>query len=142
MWRDLERRLARAEIAAGAMNWADRQASHHREGLRSSVRWRQIIRERLLEMGVDPTLAVTLQRGEEAAAELSAIPDTDELRAADEAITRADNRNGDEGARQFRSRIEQMAARYRNTQHQLDLANASAAELLAFCVAAEVEAWG
>jgi hypothetical protein len=142
MWRDLERRLARAEIAAGAMNWVDRQAAHHREALRTSVRWRQMIRERLLVMGIDPTLAVTLQRGEEAAAELSAIPDTDELQAADEAIVRADNRNGDEGARQFQWKIEQMAARYRNNQHQLDLANASPAELLAFCVAAEVGAWG
>jgi len=41
-------------------------------------------------MGLDPTLAVSLRHGKEAAAELAAIPDTEALRAADEAITRDD----------------------------------------------------
>jgi hypothetical protein len=93
-------------------------------------------------MGIDPALAVALRRGEEAAAELAAIPDTDELRAADEAIVRADHGNGDDPARQFKEKIEQIAVKYREGQHQLDLANASPAELLAFCVAVEMEAWG
>ena len=39
-------------------------------------------------------------------------------------------------------KIEQMATRIRDEQHQLDLAKASPAELLAFCVAVEMEAWG
>jgi hypothetical protein len=140
--RDLERRLARAEIATNATKQADLQAAHHRESLRSCVWWHQTIRERLLTMGIDPALAVALRRGEEAAAALAAIPDTDELRGADEAIVRANHGNGDEGAHQFRAKIEQMARLYANGQHRLDLANASPAELLAFCVAVEIEAWG
>ena len=41
-------------------------------------------------MGLDPALAVSLRRGEEAAAKLAAIPDTEALRTADEALTHSD----------------------------------------------------
>jgi hypothetical protein len=139
MWRDLERRLARAEIAAGASNWAARQAAHHRVSLRNCVRLHWVIRDRLQAIGIDPTLAVALQRGEKAAAELAAIPDTDELRVADEVIVRTDHRDGDEGVRQFRAKIDQMARQYRDGRHRPDLAQASPAELLAFCAAVEIE---
>jgi hypothetical protein len=84
---------------------------------------------------------VTLRRGEEAAAELAAIPDTPDLKAADEAILRAECRNDDDGAQQVREKIARMAKLYRSGDHRLDLANASPAELLAFCVAVEMEAW-
>ena len=90
-------------------------------------------------MGVDPALAETLRRGEEAAAELAAIPDTRELERADEAISRTECSNSGEGARWFREEIARMAELYRSGQHRLDLANASPAELLAFCVAGKVE---
>jgi hypothetical protein len=93
-------------------------------------------------MGINPALAVALRRGEEAAAELAAIPDTPDLKAADEAIVRPEYTNGDDRARQVRAIIAQMAEQYRGSQHRLDLANASPAELLAFCVAVEMEAWG
>jgi hypothetical protein len=93
-------------------------------------------------MGIDPAIAVSLQRDEEAAAELAEIPDTFELRAADGAIVRADCGDGNETARQFCGKIEQMAARIRDEERQLDLASASPAQLLAFCVAVEMEAWG
>ena len=93
-------------------------------------------------MGIDPALAVTLRRYEEAAAELAVIPDTAELRAADEAIVRADCGDGNDVAHKFCEKIEQMAARIRDERHQLDLTNSSPAELLAFCVAVEMEAWG
>jgi hypothetical protein len=73
---------------------------------------------------------------------LAAIPDSDELRAADEAIVHIGHNDGDEGARQFPTKIDQMAELYRSGQHRLDLAKASPAELLAFCVAVEIEAWG
>jgi hypothetical protein len=99
-------------------------------------------RERLRAVGIDPRLAVALQRGEEAAAELAAIPDTPELKAADEAIVRAGRGDRDDGACAFKAKIERIADQYRSRQHQLDLANASPAELLAFCVAAGVVAWG
>jgi hypothetical protein len=92
-------------------------------------------------MGIDPAIAVSLQRGGEAAAKLAEIPDTVE-QAADEAIVRADCGDGNDVAHQFYGKIEQMAARIRDEEHQLDLAKASLAELLAFCVAVEMEAWG
>ena len=41
-------------------------------------------------MGIDSCRAVALRRGEEAAAELAAIPDSPHLKAADEAIVTAD----------------------------------------------------
>ncbi len=95
------------------------------------------IRERLQTMGIDPELAVSMRRRERIEAELAAIPDTDQLRVADEAIVRADDGNGGDGARQFHAKIEQIAELYRHDNHRLDLASASPAELLAFCVAVE-----
>jgi hypothetical protein len=127
---------------ATAISWVDQQATDHRRSLRARIEWCDLIRKRFRVMGIDPALAVTLRRGEEAAAELAAIPDTPDLKAADEAMVRPECSDGDDGARRVRARIEQMAEQYRSGQHQLDLANASPAQLLAFCVAVEMEAWG
>jgi hypothetical protein len=55
-----------------------------------------------------------------------------ELRAADEAIVRAEYSDTDASATQFRAKIERIAVNYRDGRHRLDLANASPAELLAF----------
>jgi hypothetical protein len=41
-------------------------------------------------MGLDPALAVSLRLGEEVAAELAGIPDSEALRTAVEALTRSD----------------------------------------------------
>ena len=92
-------------------------------------------------MGIDSCSAVALRRGEEAAAELAAIPDSPDLKAADEAIVTTDYSNADGRNAEFEAKIEQIAQQYRGGQHQLDLANASPAELLAFCVAVEMDAW-
>jgi len=76
MRRDLERRLAHVETLAQTMSRVDRQAADHRQVLRGSVVLRQFIRERLRVLGIDPALAKSLPRGDEAAAERAAIPDT------------------------------------------------------------------
>jgi hypothetical protein len=138
MQRDLVCRLARAEMLAPAIPWVDRQAVHHRQSLRACVEWCDLMRERFRAIGIDPTLAVALRRGEKAAAELAAIPDTPDLKAADEAIVRPENSNEDDWSCEFKAKIERIAEQYRSGQHQLDLANASPAELLAFCVAVEM----
>jgi hypothetical protein len=138
MRRDLEHRLAHAETMAPAISWVDRQAAYHRQSLRARVKLCQLIRERLRVIGLDPTRAETLQRGEAAAAELAAIPDTPELERADEAILRTKCNSGD-GARQFREHHARMAELYRSGQQRIDFANASPCELLAFCVAREIE---
>jgi hypothetical protein len=82
---DLERRLARAEISAAAIPWADRKVARHRASLRVRVSLCDLIRQRLQAMGIDPKCAIALRLGERAAAELAGIPDTPELRASDAA---------------------------------------------------------
>jgi hypothetical protein len=138
MRRDLERRLADAETMAPEISWVDRQAADHRRSLRGFVALLELISQRLQVMRIDPQLAQTLRRGEAAAAELAAIPDTPELERADEAILRAKCSNSDSGAH-VRKEIARMAELYRSGQHRIDFANASPAELLAFCIASEIE---
>jgi hypothetical protein len=70
-----------------APRWVDKQAAHHRAALRTCVKVCGLIRMRLVALGIDPELAPALRQGDEAAAELAAIPDTAELQAADEALT-------------------------------------------------------
>ena len=83
-------------------------------------------------MGIDPTPAVMLQEGNKAAAELDAIPDSLELLKADIAIT-----CGDDGDRtEAKADFERLVARFRD-EPQLDLANASIYDLMAYCVALE-----
>ena len=137
--RDLERRLLRAEIDTAVISWVDQQKAEYREHLRSLVKSHGLIRERLQAMGFDPQLAQALQ-DLKAAAELAAIPDTPDLKAADEAILHANRANLGDLAREFEAQVVRIAELYRSGQHQLDLALASPIELLAFCVAVEVEA--
>jgi hypothetical protein len=134
--RDLERRLARAEIDKSAIAWADRAAAHHREALRARVKFCRHISERLRTIGINPELATTLRRGDEALSELSAIPDTDELRSADEAIIRDDLGDSEEGRRLFVALIERMTTQCRRGG-QPDFATAPPVVLFAFCIAAE-----
>jgi hypothetical protein len=142
MRRDLTSRLLKAEVLQPAISWADREAAHRRQSLRTCVKWSNLIRERLCLMGIDPGLAVSLRRGEEAAAELAAIPDSADLIADDEKILTSDYGNGNDAVTEFGAEIVRMAELYRTGEHRLDLANASPAELLAFCVSVEIEAWG
>ena len=139
MRKDLERRLARAEISAPVISWVDRQAADRRRLLRARVALHQLLRSRLRVMGVDLALVESLRRGDEAAAELTGIPDTPELQRADEAILRTKCSNSGDGAHRFRGKIARMAERYRGGQHRIDFANASPYQLLAFCVANEIE---
>jgi hypothetical protein len=132
---DLKRWLARLEIRASTTHWADRHAAHYRKTRRAVVEICEAIRERLVLMGLDPALAVSLRRGQEAAAELAAIPDSEALRAADEAITRDDQSDYGE-ASTLMAQIEGMAAHFCDGS-QPDLANAALAKLFAYCFAIE-----
>jgi len=87
-------------------------------------------------MGLDPALAVSLLRGEQAAAELAAIPDSVTLQAADEATTRGDQNDNGGASGVIIARMDRMAALYRDGA-QPDLENASLTELFAFCFAME-----
>src|SRR5215472_13739898 len=143
MRRDLKRRLARAEMAAAAIIKPDQEAARHRQKLRDCVQFLQRIRRFLVLMGIDPAVATALHRGEEAAAELAAIPDTPELEAADAALLLSQNRNVDEKAdRECWAKIDQMVERYRSGELQPDFVRASPVALWAYCIAAAKEAWG
>jgi len=139
MRRALERRLARVEATAFAMSWSDLQKALHRQSLRTIAHCCDLIRGRFRLMGLDPALAEALKRGEEAAVELAAIPNTPELKAADDAIVCSARTKRE--ASDFYQRIEQTAARFREEQRQPDLSNWTIAELMAFCVSIEMDAW-
>ena len=124
--------LARLEINAATTPWADRHAAHHRNTRRALVEICEAIREQLALMGLDPALAVSLQRGEQAAVELAAIPDSEALRAADAAITRSDQHDDGATATIIAAQVAPMATHFRDGSEP-DLVHASWAELFAFC---------
>jgi len=139
---NFKRRLARAEITVSAVHRADLQAASDRQLLRTSVVICEFIRKRFLLMGLDPALAKSLRRGEEAAAKLAAIPDTEALRTADEALTHIDLDDcRREDANSVRAKIQRMADNIADDiihkGVQPNFAKASGPELLAFCVAME-----
>jgi hypothetical protein len=139
---DFKRRLARAEITVSAVHPADLQAASHRQTLRMRATIYEFIRDRFLLMGLDPALAVSLRVGEEAAAKLAAIPDTEALRTADKALTHSDL--DDDGAAcstysasrraEDNAKIERMIAMYREGV-QPNFANDSVMQLYAYCIA-------
>ena len=126
---------------ASATKWGDWSAAKYRNDLRACVMVCNLIRERFLLMGLDPALAVMLRTGEDSAAELAAIPDSDALRTADEAITRTHRENNSEVRASFEAEIERRAERYPDGS-QPDFAKASVMELFTFCVAIETLARG
>ena len=128
---DIKRRLARSEIRASTRAWSDRQAAHHRMTCRAVVKVCAEIRDRLLQMGMDPAEAVSLRLGDAAAAELATIPDSETLRAADEEIIRDEVRD-DSWTRWAAATVAQMAAKFLDGSVP-NLANASLAELYVSC---------
>jgi hypothetical protein len=64
-------------------------------------------------MGLDPALAVSLRWGEEAAAKLAAIPDSEALRTADEAFTHSNLDDDGEASSTFKAKMERLVAIYR-----------------------------
>jgi hypothetical protein len=133
---DFKRRLARAEITASAVHPANLQAASDRQSLRTRATICEFIRKRFLLMGLDPALAVSLRWGEEAAAKLAPIPDTEALRSADLAITRSDLNDYGEARSTFVAKIQRLAVTF-GEGVQPNFANASVAQLLAFCIAME-----
>ena len=73
-------------------------------------------------------------RGQEAAAKLAAIPDTEALRTADEALTHSDLDDDGEAVSFVVEKIERMVAIYREGV-QPNFASVSVAELWAYCIA-------
>jgi len=74
-------------------------------------------------------LAVRLRIGDEATAELAAIPESDALRTAGEAITRMLRESNSEAGASFKAKIERMAEHYLDGS-QPDFAKASVVEAI------------
>ena len=142
--RDFKRWLQRVEAAASAIEPAGLEAARKRELLRLLVKMCDLIREQFLLMGLDPAFAPRLRRGEEAAAELAAIPDTDELRAADKSIIRSvSTDNGEKPTKPEEKFVNMVKNMYHNfqkngTNSYPNCANASLAELYAFSIAMKI----
>jgi hypothetical protein len=131
---DFKRRLARAEAAVSAIHPADLQAASHRQLFRLYTGICEFSRKTLLVMGLDPAQGRGLHIGEDAAVELAAIPDTEALQSADEAITHSDHHDCGEEENSVVVKLRRMMAHY-SEGAQPDLAGASAVELYAFCLA-------
>ena len=121
--RDFKRRLACIEAKTSEIEDAELTAARHRRLLRWYVHVCNLIRERLLRLGLDPTSA-GLKLGKEAAAELGAIPDTEALRMADEAIVQRYSIACGTGSSEFIANIERSASNMCKN-FKADLANAS-----------------
>lgn len=80
MNRSDRRALSRLRIGARR---ADLEPARRREELRLTVEMCGEIRDRLSSFGIDPAGVGCLAEGDAAAAELAAVPDTPELKAAD-----------------------------------------------------------
>src|SRR6266446_2186620 len=139
------RRLARLAMPLVV---ARRDAVERRVGRRALVAEFELICMLLAIEDVDPESTCVPGRLREVEAALAAIPDTPELRRADEAyLARADTSWVDEEwerGRRYRpppreekttaSEVQRLIGRYRTDVTDKDLANASPMELLAWCL--------
>jgi hypothetical protein len=144
------RRADRARLArlAAPLVWAERHAVHRRVALRGAVAEFERICVLLTIEGIDPESTCVPGRLREAKAGLAAIPDTPELRRADDEYrARVDTSWVDEewerGRRYrpppreektYRGEIERLIGRYRTDATHIDLATRSPMELLAWCL--------
>jgi hypothetical protein len=137
MKRDLERRLAQAETPE--INRADREAARRRQELRAIAELRETLRQVFRRVGIDPERVWAL-RAEGQAAELAAIPDTPDLKAADEAMLRLEDTHGEDEAGPMSGKITALVERYRSGELQLNIEHASLADVYAFARAMLMEA--
>ena len=135
MPRRLETRLGQVEgqrNAAAARHGVT--ASRHRRLLRAEAAMGAMIRDALQMAGVDRAVATRLSVADEAAAALALIPDTPELRRADDNEDTLVNPEDRDQAASFGPKIMAMAKGFAEGARP-DFANASFAELLAWSLA-------
>jgi hypothetical protein len=98
--------------------------------LRAWNRVCDLVRDGLVQAGIDPESATALQLGG-MAAHMTDIADKPELRRSEEELAASDQ---DGLAGIFTAKIRDIGRRFRDG-HELDFASASLAELFAWCVA-------
>jgi hypothetical protein len=106
----------------------------HRCVLRAWAAIGAVVRDALSRAGSDPGAAYALRRVAAAEAELAAIPDTGNLRDADEAFLALHDEATDDGADLFVTKMRDLTARFADGEMP-DLADASLAMLFAWSLA-------
>jgi hypothetical protein len=134
MLQTLDIRMARA-AKAEARALRDPTQALHRSLLRGRAALRPLLREGSAPPDAARAFDGALQLGDAAAVELVSIPDTPDLRKTDEATLARDHAGVEEA---FEAQLLRLVRQYRD-DHELDLANASPAELLAACIAGTIE---
>lgn len=114
----------------------------HRSLLRVQSRHGAILREYFPREDAEPALAHALTLANEAAAELAAIPDSPELRAADDARLAAAEDDAGDGARghdgpdprvELREKFDRLVQGYRDGK-PFDRAHSAPVQVLACCL--------
>src|ERR1700693_3082206 len=144
------RRTDRARLArlAAPLVFAERAPIQRRRELRSGAAFLKLVRELLLREGIDPESTCVMGQLREDEAALAAIPDTPELREADEAYCARRNtgwideewnrgrryrRRAPVGEKTFKSEVERLIGRYR-ADPRIDVTKASLRKLRAWCL--------
>jgi hypothetical protein len=130
------RRAREAQMArlAARSTAADDAAAWRRATLRARVKLGMVLRQSLVELGIDPATVAMLRLADEAARELAVTADGAEGLDAGAPPPVADAPCGDGSAAAFEARIDASVQRYRN-EPGIDFAQASLAEALAWCLA-------
>ena len=113
---------------------ADDAAAWHIATLRARVKLGMVLRQALVQLGIDPATVAMLQIADEAAQELAVTADGAEGLDAGAPPPVADDQCDDDSAAQFKARIDGSVQRYRD-EPGIDFAQASLAEALAWCLA-------
>src|SRR5260370_30400092 len=133
MHRGREGRLHRA-LTRGSR--ADRAEAEHGGALRARTAIGEAVRWYLAQMGIDPARAVMLRVADEAAAELAAMCDTQELREADREASEHDDDAPQDDDAWLDEATRRLVERYRSgVLPEPDPARATLAELFAWCIA-------
>lgn len=112
---------------------ADDAAAWHSATLRARVKLGMVLRQALVQLGIDPATVAMLQIADEAAQELAVTGDSAE--GLDPALPPvADDPYDNASATTFEARIDGSVQRYRD-EPSIDFAQASLAEALAWCLA-------
>jgi len=133
MHRGREGRLGRALTR---VHGVDRAAAEHRGALRARAAIGEAVRWSLAQLGIDPARAVMLRVADDAAAELAAMCNTQELRRADRQAPQHDGAALPDDDGWLDRDTSRLIARYRTGElPDPDPARASLAELFAWCIA-------
>jgi len=128
-------REARIGQALTRVSRPDREAAEHRAALRALAAIGEVVRWSLAQLGIDPARAVMLRVADDAAAELAAMCDTQELRLADRRASQHDGDVPPDDDAWLDEPTRRLVERYRGgVLPEPDLAQASLAELFAWCI--------